>query len=327
MSRIVLVALATFFMVAIRLEAQNQPAFIDGKFENCWEKFTNPTPGKSDYWDFKDNYFLTTLNSLHELEGDMGDAPLTAYRIYQEFENANVYEGLSSLKLVSKPMTLGTETIFLPGVAATLRISLSPMGCTLGKPFTAKPTVLKGYCKYIPVNGDSAAIEIRLQKKGVVLGGGKQVITEGIPNWTEFTVPISYQSDETPDTIVVIFTASGKYDFTNIDSLMNCKGQSGSALYLDNIEYDYVEGIKELFTPEIKLSIYPNPSTERISLQVAKETAGTVIIYDYLSRKIGEYPLYGTQTDIDICDYAAGSYLINVVENNRVITTGRFLKE
>jgi len=82
-----------------------------------------------------------------------------------------------------------------------------------------------------------------------------------------------------------------------------------------------------MFDPAVKLSIYPNPATEQVNLQIARETAGTAIIYDYLSRKIGEYPLCGTQIDIDVRHYAAGSYLINIVENDRVITTGRFLKE
>ena len=321
MNRITGLALATFFVVTLRLEAQTQ--FPDSGLEKCWEKIKNPTSGKADYWDLKEIYFLTTLNSLHQLEGDLGDAPLTAFRVV----GADIYDGDYSIELISKPMILGDETIFLPGVAATIRISISPMSCVLGKPFTARPTALKGFHKYAPVKGDSAAIEVWVQKNGTVLGRGKQIITEAVPNWSMFSVPIAYESNETPDTIVIIFAASGNYDFSSIETLMKCKGQTGSALYLDNIEYEYPEGIKEFLTPEIKLSVYPNPSTEQVSIQIAKETTGTVIIYDYLSRKIGEYPIHGTQTTIAISDYATGSYLINIVENDRVITTGRFIKE
>jgi hypothetical protein len=97
---------------------------------------------------------------------------------------------------------------------------------------------------------------------------------------------------------------------------------------LDNVAYIYGgAGVKEMLTPAIKVNIFPNPSKECVSLQMAKQTQGTVCIYDYLTRKVGEYPLSGTQTDIDIKDYAAGSYLINVIENGKVITTGRFTKE
>jgi hypothetical protein len=82
-----------------------------------------------------------------------------------------------------------------------------------------------------------------------------------------------------------------------------------------------------MFAPAIKMSVYPNPSKENVSIQIAKETNGTVIIYDYLTRKVGEYTINGTQIDVDIQDYAAGSYLINVIENGKVITTKRFMKE
>ncbi|MCL2131002.1 MAG: T9SS type A sorting domain-containing protein [Lentimicrobiaceae bacterium] len=330
MNRITL--LAVFFALATQLEAQN-PQFPDGGFESCWEYFNNPnhSPGKNNYWDFKSSYFLSTLNSLHELEGDMGDAPLTVFRIGENVEGDNVYKGKYSLKLVSNKMVLGGQTIFLPGVAATLRIKISPMACTFGEPFTAKPTALVGARQYIPVNGDSAAIEVFLQKDGTVLGRGKEVITKKDAVWTDFKVPIVYTSNSTtltPDTIVVIFAASAKYNFTNdIETLMQCEGQINSTLYLDNIAFDYELGVKELFSPEIRLNVYPNPSKERVSLQLEKETEGAVIIYDYLIRKMGEYPLCGTQIDIDIQDYAAGSYLINVVEKGKVITSGRFVKE
>ena len=323
MKRITL--LAVFFTVALHLNAQNQEEFPDGKFENCWEWYKNPTSGKQDYWDFKDSYFLTTLNQLHELSGDEGNAPLTAFR-----EESDAYEDKYSLRLESNNMIFGGENLFLPGVAATLYISYMPLGVTLGEPFTSQPSAIKGFYKYISVGGDSAAIEIILKKGGNIIAHGKEVIKESIPNWKSFNVPVTYSSDQTPDNIVVIFTASANYDFTSLETLMKCKGQPGSTLYLDNIEYEYepiVVGIKEIFDPAIKVNVYPNPSKESVSLQLAKETNGTVIIYDYLTRKVGEYTINGTQIDIDIQDYAAGSYLINVIENGKVITTNRFVKE
>ena len=319
MKRVVL--LAVFFTAAAYLNAQGQ-AFPDGKFENCWEWFINPNkgPGKSNYWDFKDGYFLSTLNQLHELAGAEGDAPLTAYRV----QGAEAYDGYS-VKLKSDEMIFGDSIVFLPGVAATLNINFVPIKCTMGRPFTSRPTAIKGVYNYTPVNGDSAAIEVVLKKNGNVVGGGKMVTTSKVSGWQSFNVPIT--SNNTPDTIVVVFAASGNYDFTDINTLMKCKGQIGSTLWLDNIEFEYEVGIKEMFNPAVKLSVYPNPSKERINIQIAKETNGTAIIYDYLTRKVGEYPIYGTQIDVDVSNYATGSYLINIMENGKVITTGRFVKE
>ncbi|MDR1180767.1 MAG: PCMD domain-containing protein [Bacteroidales bacterium] len=530
------ILLTAFIAVAVNLKAQNAP-FPDGGFENCWEEFENRTPGKADYWDFKENYLLTTLNQLHELTGDEGDAPLTVFR----FDGSDVYNGSYSLELVSKSMTLGGSSIFLPGVAATLFISYSPLDCILGSDFTSRPTAIKGWYKYAPANGDSAAIEVTLKKNGTVLGSGKQVITNAVSNWSQFNVPIYYSSNETPDSIIVIFASSANYDFTKgLTGLMQCQGQIGSTMYVDDVEFDYTEpenipdggfetcwtnkplldgsgdyedfkddyffnslnllhsllgapltafkettdphagsyalklvsdnmsimgqtiflpgamgnatiqpvvgmppvslslgraftsrpnaikgwhkyepvdgdsaaieillmkngtvlgsgkqiitnevstwnqfrvpinytsydtpdtvififaasakynfagglmglmqcggqvgsalylddleldygglGIKEMLYPEITMRIYPNPSKEQITVQMAKETKGTIIVYDYLARKIGEYPINGTQTTIDIQNYAQGSYLLNVVENNKTISTNRFVK-
>jgi hypothetical protein len=315
--------LAALFAAAVCVEAQNQARFPDGGFENVWEWNENVAPGKTNYWDFFDDYFLSTLNQLHQLTGEMGDAPLTSFRM----ENADAYDGRFSIKLVSNRMTLGNQPIFLPGVAATLFIDFMGPTCDLGEPFTSRPTAIKGFHKYAPVNGDSAAIEVMLKKGAKLLGRGKRVITETISNWTEFSVPISYTSQETPDMIIVIFASSGNYDFTDIETLMLCKGQLNSTYCLDNVEFDYGTDVKEMLFPEVKLTVYPNPTSENVTVQVGKETKGSVIIYDNLMRKVGEYPIDGARIDVDIQDFASGSYLINVLENNRVVTTGRFLKE
>ena len=324
MKKLILSIIAFSFYFTV-VEVNGQTPFPDGGFENCWEFFENYSPGKADYWDFKDGHFLTTLNMLHELTGSQGSAPLTAHKI----TGSEARQG-NSLKLVSQNMTFGGEIIFLPGVAATMYVDIEGLDCILGKPFTARPTAIKGYMKYAPAGKDSAAIEVILREAGgLELGRGKQVFNEAINGWTEFNVGIDYNAFQTPPTsITVIFASSAKYDFTNIDSLMSCKGQVGSTMFLDDVEFLYdPTGIKEMLTPEIQLNVYPNPSAEKVTVHIEKEINGMVFIYDYLSRKVGEYSIDGTQLDINVKNYAAGSYLINVVENNKVVTTGRFVKQ
>jgi len=315
-----LIASAIIINVNVRGQNQNIP---DGGFENCWIEKTTQN-GKPKFWDFKDDYFFITLNAdLYTLPDILGKAPLTAFR-----ESSDAYQGNYSLKLVSDVMKSEYGDIFLPGAMGNINIDIINVNCNLGRPFTSRPSAIKGWHKYIPVNKDSAAIEIVLKKGGNRIGGGKQIIKEGVPNWATFNVPITYTSSQTPDSIIIVFSSSAAYDFKDIDALMECKGQIGSTLYLDEIALDYGDvNIKEMFDPAIKMSVYPNPSKESVSLTIAKETNGTVIIYDYLTRKIGEYSINGTQIDIDIQDYAVGSYLINVIENGKVITTNRFVKE
>ena len=320
MKKIALCTVVALFMALSTV--QSQTAFPDGGFENCWKEYQT-LEGKS-YWDFNSNYFLSTLNTLYDMTTEQGIAPLTAWRL----TGSDVYNGNYSLKVASDEMIMGDEMLFLPGVAGTLYVDIFNVDCILGKPFTSRPTNLKGYFKYAPEKGDSAAIEVFLKKEGFVLGKGKRVIKETVSDWSQFDIPIAYEYEMTPDTIVVLFVSSAKYDFSSINTLLQCKGQIGSTLCLDDVEFAYgPSGIKEMFTPSISVNVYPNPSTEQITIQIGKETNGTVKIYDYLSRKVGEYSVNGTQTTINISDFATGSYLINIVENGKIITTGRFLKQ
>jgi len=302
----------------------------DGGFDNCWE-LKDPKNGKPKFWDFKKSYFFISLNAtLYTLSPEMGNAPLIAFK-----DSSDVYDGKYALKLVSNtmqtPFAAPKDIVFLPGAMGNINIDVLSVKCDLGTAFKFRPDTIKGYFKYVPVKGDSASVEIQLQKadKKTILGHGKAVIKGTYTEWTPFSVPVVYTSNATPDEIAIIFSASAAYDFTNIDSLFNCKGQIGSALYLDEVKLTYAagNGIEELFDPAVKLSIYPNPATEKLNLQIAKQTNGTVVIYDYLTRKMGEYSINGSQIDIDIHNFASGSYLINVIENNRVVSSGRFLKE
>ncbi len=298
----------------------NAQTFSDGSFENCWEFFKNPTAGKQDYWDFKDSYFLFTLNQLHELSGDQGDAPLTAFR------DEDAIDGNYSLKLVSKTMTFG-EDLFLPGAAGTLSIDFIDLNCILGQPFTHRPTYLKGWYKYSAVKGDSAAIEVFLKKNGNKVGGGKMLIYNDVNAWSEFSVPITYTSNDTPDSLVVIFAASAGYDFSSIETLMECKGQDNSTLYIDDVVFDYEQGIQERLMSEMKIDLLPNPVHSHLSIQAKEPLKGNIVIYDYMGREINRYKINDKSLIINISDYAAGSYLLNYIENGGVMSSKRFIKK
>ena len=313
--------------IACTILSSNAQSFTDGGFES-WKQWSAK---KGDYWDLENN-FIVTLNTLYSLEQPLGDAPLIAHREEQDVKSGNY-----SLKLRSDVMYVGSDPLFLPGAAGTLAIEFFPPGVNLNKPFTFRPTGIKGSLKYIPQNGDSAAIEIILKDvdgdvddvdaEFVVLGSGKRVYKNATDEWEDFNIGVNYTYQTSPNAITVIFAASANYNFESLETLKDCKGQIGSVLLLDDVALDYGIGIIEMLDPEIQLNVYPNPSTEKITVQMGKETNATIHIYDYLLRKIGEYSINGTQTDIDVQKYTSGSYLINVIENDKIITTGRFVKQ
>lgn len=330
--KVLCVGLVTLFASkAAIVQGQNFP---DGGFENVgstWEQKTTSQQAK--YWDFRNNYMLSSLNLLHDLGASLGIAPLTLFR-----ETSNVHTRQYAIKVVSDTMAVGNEGIFLPGVAATIEIDIAEQDenfiVVLGSNYAHRPDFLHGFLQYLPVNGDSAAIEIQLTRynantnKHTIVGSGKMVFTEPINEWTEFGVPISYRTNETPHKVILIFSSSAKYDFTSFATLMDCNGQRGSTLYIDDVSFIFgLDNVKEMILPEVKMNVSPNPSVDEITIHLDQHTNGTVFIYDNTGKKIGSYAIDGMQKNIAIQDYEVGTYLINIVENDHVVATGRFLKQ
>lgn len=320
------ISLTLLALVSIIMVNAQTPVFPDGDFENCWEQYTVSEGSKAGqkYWDFKEESFIATLNSLYELDGAQGIAPLTAFR------EEDAYEGNYSLKLVSDTMVFGNQRIFLPGAVGTFLIDFIGIDCQLGTPWSGKPTSFSGYMKYIPANGDSAAMEVVLLSNahgGVVVGSGKQVFTSAINAYAPFKIDIAYTGQYEPDSIIVIASASADYDFTNIDSLMNCQGQVGSELYLDNLAFGYENGIKESVMSQVNVMVSPNPVADRITLTLNENVEGQIAIYDITGKCVTNTTINGSQLNIDASAFAAGTYIINVMAHNQLIASKRFIKE
>lgn len=207
---------------------------VDGGFESCWywQSTQNDT-----YLEYQSSVFLS-LNMLHALE-DMipgTTAPFSAY-----CDSVTPHNGHFALKLVSGRIhDENNGELFLPGAIAPLNESfisefLSDGNINVKRPYTEKPTALKGYYKYTPVEGDTASIKIQMFNGDEVIAEGIFVESNTISGWTEFNIPITGEnySTTTPTHISIIMSASAGYDFSN---LMECVGKEGSALWVDDLE-------------------------------------------------------------------------------------------
>ncbi|HOV11832.1 MAG TPA: hypothetical protein PLL90_08715, partial [Bacteroidales bacterium] len=101
-----------------------------------------------------------------------------------------------------------------------------------------KPLKFRGYYKYAPVGGDSALVSVLLSKYNPALGKrdtiglGREIFKNVVTEYTMIDLPINYQSQETPDTLTLLVCSSAGIRF---DDLMNCKGQVGSTMWIDEI--------------------------------------------------------------------------------------------
>lgn len=297
------------FCAVSALQVQAQEQIEDGAFE-YWEEMTITTDEGETAYDLA-SPFWGTLNMLATLPPDQFTGPLTVFRDAGRSGQAEDY----APRMESNSMVYGNnETIFLPGVVGAFTVITENQTAKFGRPFTSRPVALKGYMKYAPVNGDSASIFVELYKyvEGYgqqKIGRVEQIYKSEVSDWTEFNLPIVYQSDVAPDSVTVLFVSSAGYDF---DNLFNCKGQSGSTLWVDDVEFVYEEQATETINPMQAASVYPNPSSNGVfSVQVPAACRADVISLSgqrMMSRSFahaGEYTL-------DLSSYVPGMYMLRL---------------
>lgn len=81
-----------------------------------------------------------------------------------------------------------------------------------------------------------------------------------------------------------------------------------------------------------RVAIYPNPTTDVISLEIGEELHSRyshlqLTIYDMNGRNIMQNRILGTQTKTNVTSLSKGMYLYTIQDQNRILTTGKFIKE
>ncbi len=182
--------------------------------------------------------YLRTLNYLTTLPVSAGGpGPLTTD------SSSEAYSGQYAALLTTKTFTPMGTPIIIPGIVGTDSLDIPNATIILGKRYTSKPLKFQGYYKYQPVGGDSALILVLLSKYNTGAGHrdtvayAEQYMKSPVSSYTFIDLPIdyaTYNNPNTPDTLTLIITSSGGVNFVD---LMNCKGQVGSKLWIDEIQF------------------------------------------------------------------------------------------
>lgn len=258
------------------------------------------------------NPFWQSLNMLATLPPEMFTAPVTMFRDGGRSGAAEDY----APKLVSNTMVFGEDgsNLFLPGVVGAISVIIDDQTAQFGRPFTSRPSAIKGYMKYEPVNGDSASIIVELSHYDpdfgrLVIGRVEQKYKEAVPGWTEFNLSIPYNSQQTPDSVTVLFVSSAGYDF---DNLFACQGQVGSTLWVDDVEFVYGQASNGPAAELESSRIYPNPSaTGQFNIQVPAACRAEVVSLSGAVVASASYPAEGTYA-LDLSRLPQGVYLVRL---------------
>lgn len=180
--------------------------------------------------------FLHSLNYLTTLPSSAsGPGPQTTD------STTDSYSGKYAALLTTKVFTVQGTPILIPGIVGTDSLDIPNATILLGKGYTQRPTKFNGYYKYQPVGGDSGVVFVLLSKFNTVSGHrdtvafARQIIKNAVSTYTFIDLPIDYRSSATPDSLTLIIASSGDINFVD---LMGSKGQEGSRLWIDEIQFD-----------------------------------------------------------------------------------------
>jgi len=275
--------------------------FANGNLEG-WQQ------SQSGLYDQPTGGFWATLNPLVDLTG-----PVTVEK------TTDACQGEFAAKLTTKNFTSLLVAGFLASGTFNQLNLANPL--TIGKPFTQKPQTLSGCYKYVPVNGDSAALVSILTKWNsqtnsrdtIASAGG--ITAQPQANYTNFTYTYEYFSQETPDSIQIVFTSSA-------DGANN-NGQVGSALWVDNVELSILNGISIPLMPEVTVSFYPNPAVDNVTINLDNiEGKSTLSIYSADGKQILQRQVFKGINTLSLAGLPCGIYSYTITQNNQTLYWG-----
>ena len=291
-----------------------------------WDSLHSTTT--SAYWfqpSYQDIHWLGTLNSLAGLPVTIGGpGPITCEK------TTDAHSGTYAAKLVSHPMNLGVITIFIPGMLGTAVMDNASVSAIIGNPCAGcRPTNLKGYYKYAPVENDSCIIVAVVSKynnethERDTIGFGYMLQREAVTSYTAFDVAINYFSAEIPDTLSFLMVSSAGF---NLSNFMGCQGQDGSAMYVDDLVLEYPAGFEQSLMPEVGVKIYPNPASEKIQVVLSKMVDNSMIeIYSADGRLVRTVSIHEIASTIPLSGLTPGGYFFKLKEGRHLLNSGTFV--
>ncbi|MDR0763278.1 MAG: T9SS type A sorting domain-containing protein [Bacteroidales bacterium] len=310
----------SLFAVTAVVTAQTYEQIPDGDFEQWTTGRTYGTDGYDvEPYDELANPFYQTLNLISSLPPEMSTGPI----VFWKTEGRSGY----APKAKSDTLWVGTTKVFLPGVWGAFTLNIPEKTAHFGRPFHSRPDSLVGYMKYLPVNGDSAYIFVDLYKSGITrrtIGKARQYFRETISEWTRFSMPVEYLSDETPDSVTVLFIASG--DIKEFADLFHCDGQTGSTIWADEVKFIYND---QIHATEVKQRIpeaivYPNPTNGDVFVKTTSPVRkGKIEIYDIKGSVVKMQEFDGTNTVLDLRSLKPAVYMYRVVSDKKTLESGR----
>ncbi|GIV43834.1 MAG: hypothetical protein KatS3mg035_0957 [Bacteroidia bacterium] len=299
------IAFFTLWTLFFHLKAQVD---MNLSFEN-WKQVTPPLG--STYEDI--DGWWATVNDVRRITGN--NDHLTAFK-YTPAQQGNYAIRLRSVQAL---------TTFIPGVVVTGSFSFQQQQLQQGKPYTDKPSKLRGYFKYSPVNNDSGVAYIHLSRWNTNLNRRDTIAVDSLvfignqTEWKAFELNLDYSNypGVSPDSIVIRFVSSVNAGFGG--------GKVGSELIIDNLSLEFPVSKQQSLSSHFDW--FPNPFYHQLTLQTQNGLVGYVVeIYDMMGEKVFQENIFYPKQTLDLGFLGSGIYNLlvrdayqNIIENQKII--------
>ncbi len=281
--------------IVLSLSAFGQQQVPNGSFENWSGDTLNP-----------DGWF--TLNSITQ-----------DYPTYGTTRTTDAFDGTYALKLVSGKVDatpLGFPSIDTTAVAAIG--NLTQQGPQDGISFTDRPEKVSFYYKYSPGTYpvgivDTGQVYVKFTRQGSGVGEGIfQFYGNSVTQYTYAEIPINWWSQDEPDSLTIdISSSTTGFSTCNVCDFAN---QIGSELIIDKMKFVYPTGINNAKGLNNLTNIYPNPASNKITLDInhLNNSDSKINIYNVTGKLIRVETLSQNQQQIDIGDLSNGIYIVEI---------------
>jgi len=191
----------------------------------------------------------------------------------------------------------------------------------------ATPTV-GGIFKYngpnlfIPANANAAFSMTTAACTTVAVNVTNNSAGSPVPNYTWSASPAANISNTAAINPSITFTAAGVY---TVSLAANNGGTTSTASHTINVTLCGV-GMAENALFNQNISLYPNPASDKINIQVANAASYNYQITDLLGKLIVSDKVYKESTAVDVSNVKAGIYFL-IIESNGQKTTKKIIIE
>ena len=206
----------------------------------------------------------------------------------------------------------------MPGMAVSGALDMNNLSALSGFPFAFRPTAFTGKWQYMGNSGnDMGYVKVFLTKWnstmnmrdtiGIVMQelGGMEM------SWSNFSIPITYNSTDIPDSCIIAFSASGS------------NPEAGSYLYVDNLNFSGIVSGVENTEVTGTFRIFPNPGNSEIQIDLSglKSIAQQLEITDLTGKVIQTIKSNGSllQT-ISVSELPTGNHLLRIITPKGIVT-------